>query len=256
MNSAAGAAVRSGAGLSINWGFAVVSGIAAAGGLACLWGWTRFRAEVALMAATKTSRAADVATITPGTPVEVKGTIRCDAPLTGEFSQQACVFSRSVVERRETRWKDGKSETHYVTERSTDRHAPFHVEDESGRVLVHGQDATVTAQEVFHGSGNTTADNLVNLATSIMGAGSNDRRFKESILSPGQPVYVLGTVRQGGVIGAAPEGAAVREFIITYETEEQRTRSSRTMSIVLVVLSVVLLAGAAWGFWAMFKYAP
>jgi hypothetical protein len=241
--------------MNINWGFAAVGGAAAVGGLACLWGWTRYRAEFALMAATETSRAADIATTAPGTLVEVKGTIRCDAPLTGEFSGRPCVFSRSVVEHGETRWEDGKRKTRYVTERSTERHAPFYVEDDSGRVLVHGQDASVDAQQVFHGSGNTTADNLVSAATSLAGSDSNDRRLRESVLSPGQLVYVLGTVRQDGTIGAAPEGAAVRNFIITYETEEQRSRSSRTMSITMIVLAALLLAGAAWAFWAMFKYA-
>jgi hypothetical protein len=83
--------------------FAVLSGVVALLGLVCLWFWKKLRDEVALIAATPTSRATDVAALAPGTLVEVKGTIRCAAPLTGEFSKQTCVYSRSEIERKETR---------------------------------------------------------------------------------------------------------------------------------------------------------
>lgn len=238
----------------MNWGFAVVSGVLALLGLLCLWFWKKFRDEVALMAGTETSRAADVAALAPGTRVEVKGTIRCDAPLTGEFSQQACVYSLSVVEREEERWRDGKRETHTVTERSTERHAPFQVEDDSGRVLVNAEGASVTAVKVFDESGNSTAESVISLATSLLGAGSNDRRFRESILAPGIPVYVLGTVQQDGAIGKAPGSAKAKEFIVTHKSEEERAKSSNTMSIVLVLLALALFGGATASLWATFAY--
>jgi len=56
--------------------FAVLSGVVALLGLVCLWFWKKLRDEVALIAATPTSRATDVAALAPGTLVEVKGTIR------------------------------------------------------------------------------------------------------------------------------------------------------------------------------------
>lgn len=238
----------------MNPAFAVIAGIAALLGLGCLWFWKKTRDEIALMIATQTSRAADVASIAPGTLVEVKGTIRCVAPLTGEFSGQPCVYAKSEIERREVRWRDGKRETHTVTERSTERHAPFAVEDESGKVTVRGEGASVTAPKVFDQSGNTAAESLVSMATTLLGAGSQDRRFVEYLLAPDSPVYVLGTVIAGGTIGAASAGAENRTFIVTHESEEQRIGSGKTMAIVLLVLTVLLFAGAAAALWASFAY--
>jgi hypothetical protein len=237
----------------MNPGFAVLAGIVALLGLGSLWFWKKFRDEAALMAATPTSRAADVAALPPGTVVEVKGTIRCEAPIAGEFSKKTCVYSKSEVEREEVRWRDGKRETSWVNERTTERHAPFYVEDASGRVLVRGESATVEAVEVYNESGNTAAENVLSLGLTLLGAGSSDRRLKEHILAPDIPVYVLGTVNEGGVIGAAPHGAKIKEFLITYKSEEERTRSSRNVAIVMLVIAVALFAGAAAALWAAFK---
>lgn len=238
----------------MNPGFAVASGIAALLGLVCLWFCKKYRDETALMAATPTSRACDVATLAPGTVVEVKGTIRCAAPLSGEFSKQACVYSKSEIERKEVRWKDGKRETHYVTERSTERHAPFHVEDASGRVPVRGEGASVEAVQVYNENANTTTESVVSTVLSLTGQGSYERRYKESILAPDIPVYVLGTVLDGGVIGAAPHGAKIKDFIVTYKSEEERTRSSARAAIFLLITGLVLFVAAVVALGAAFKY--
>jgi hypothetical protein len=238
----------------MNWGFIAVSGVLVLLGLVCLWFRHKFREEVAVMAATPTSRAADVKTLAPGSVVEVKGTIRCAAPLTGEFSKRPCVYVRSVVERKETRWRDGKRETYYTNERTTELHAPFEVEDDSGRVPVRGQGASVEAVEVFNESGNTGVDTAVSVVLAVAGAGSHERRFKESILAPDIPVYVLGSVVEGGAIGAPPQGAKIKEFIITHKTEEERARSSTTTATILLVVGCVLFAGAVASLVAAFVY--
>jgi hypothetical protein len=206
------------------------------------------------MAATPTSSAADVAKLAPGTTVEVKGTIRCAKPMTGSFSQQLCVYAKSEIERKEVRWRDGKREEHYVTESSEEHHVPFYVEDASGSILVQPQDASFEAVQVYNQSGNSAVESLVSIGMSLAGAGSQDRRYKESILAPDIPVYVLGTVIAGGAVGAAPKDAVVKDFIITHRSEEARTRSSNITAIVLVVIAVALAAGAVWALWAAVKY--
>jgi len=238
----------------MNPGFAVMSGIAALLGLLCLWFWKKFHDETALMAATPTSRASDVAALAPGTIVEVKGTIRCDAPIAGEFSKQACAYSKSEIERKETRWKDGKREYYYATERSTERHAPFHVEDESGRVPVNAEGASVEAVQVYNEDANSAAENVVSAVLALTTMGSYERRFKESILAPDSWVYVLGTVLEGGVIGAAPHGAKIKEFIVTYKTEEERSKSSQLMAWIMMGIALVLFAAAVAALIAAFKY--
>ncbi|MDB5601349.1 MAG: hypothetical protein JWN71_3393 [Xanthobacteraceae bacterium] len=238
----------------MNIGFAVTAGIATLIALICLWFWKKLRDETAVMAATPTSRAADVAAMAPGTLVEVKGMIRCDAPFLGEFSQQTCIYAKSIIERRETRWRDGKSETHTTIERSTERHAPFYVEDDSGRVLVRGEGADVDSILVFDQSGNDTTSNLISLATGLLGGGNFDRRFKEYTLGSDIPVYVLGSVNQGGSIGAAPSNAKQKQFIITHKSEEARASSSNTTSIVLLVIAIILAIVTVGALYAAVKY--
>lgn len=238
----------------MNTGFLILAGIVALLGLVCLWFWKKFRDEVALMTATATSRAGDVAKLAPGTIVEVKGTIRCAAPLTSEFSKQTCVYAKSEIERREVRWRDGKREQYWVKERTSERHAPFEVEDASGRVPVNAEGASVEAVEVYNQSGNSVAEDVLSIGMSLLGAGSYERRFKEHILAPNIPVYVLGTLLAGGVIGAAPKGAKIKEFLITYKSEEERTRSSNRIALIMLILALVLFAGALAALWAAFKY--
>ena len=234
----------------MNMGFTIFAGVLALIGLICLWFWKKFREEVALMAALQTSQAADIAKTAPGTVVEVKGTIRCAAPIEGEFSKQRCVYSKSEIEREEVEYRDGKRETRWVNERTIERHAPFQVEDASGRVAVNAEGASVEAVEVYNQSGTSAAEAVVSIGLSLLGAGSYERRYKEYILAPDIPVYVLGTALAGGGIGAAAKGAKVKEFLITYKSKEQHARSSHTVSIVMLCVAIVLLAGALGALYA------
>ena len=49
-----------------------------------LWSWRNSRNEMALMRATETTRAADIAKLPVGSVVEVKGRLRCASPVTAE----------------------------------------------------------------------------------------------------------------------------------------------------------------------------
>lgn len=193
------------------------------------------------MAATPTSSAADVAKLAPGTTVEVKGTIRCAKPMTGSFSQQLCVYAKSEIERKEVRWRDGKREEHYVTESSEEHHVPFYVEDASGSILVQPQDASFEAVQVYNQSGNSAVESLVSIGMSLAGAGSQDRRYKESILAPDIPVYLLGEVREGGLIGKPASGSKNKTFVISHKSEEERTRSLTSTTRWLMVIGIILL---------------
>jgi hypothetical protein len=240
----------------MNWGFLFFTVVLAVLGAVCLYFRRKYQSEIALMAAIETSRAGDVAKIPEGTLVEVKGTIRCDAPLTGQFSELPCVYSRSTIEREERRRKDGQDETTYHTESDVENHAIFWVEDASGRVAVDCQGASVEAPMVHDRTGNKTlAGSVASLAVGLLGGLSTAYRYREYILAPDQPVYVLGTTRSGGGIGAASPQAARSEFIVTHKSEEERAKSSRTTTIILLVVAVLLFAGAAASLWATFKYA-
>src|SRR4051795_13203886 len=59
----------------------------------------RTKQKSALMSQTETSNASDVASIGPGTLVEVKGTLRCDEPLTSEMAEKTCAYYSPTVTR-------------------------------------------------------------------------------------------------------------------------------------------------------------
>src|SRR5829696_4378619 len=59
----------------------------------------RTKHKSALMSQTETSNASDISGIAPGTLVEVKGTLRCDEPLTSEMAEKTCAYYSSTVTR-------------------------------------------------------------------------------------------------------------------------------------------------------------
>src|SRR5262249_59526645 len=136
----------------MNW--VVVMGavvaLAAAGGL--LWWRRRVGEELRLMAATPTSKAAEVARLAPGTVVEVKGTLRCTGPLTAELSKQSCVYFKSEIQREVVYYENdsqGKRQRKTRTEsvQSNTRFAPCAVEDASGRVAINLDGADIEGQQ-------------------------------------------------------------------------------------------------------------
>ena len=62
-----------------------------------LWSWRAQRNDMALMRATATTPAADVAKLPPGSLVEVKGRLRCAAPVTGDLSKSPCAHFAATV---------------------------------------------------------------------------------------------------------------------------------------------------------------
>ena len=68
---------------------------------------------------------------------------------------------------------------------------------------------------------------------------------KESMLAPDIPVYVLGEVQQGGLIGKPASGSKNKTFVISHKSEEERTKSLTSTTRWLLVIAIVLLVLAA-----------
>jgi E3 Ubiquitin ligase len=109
----------------------------------------------ALMGQTETSNASDVAGIAPGTLVEVKGTLRCEEPLTSEMADRTCAYYSSTVTREYLR-PDYDDDNDAGSDRRTEiiaqnvQFAPFMVEDDTGFVRVHAEGAEVDARQVVN----------------------------------------------------------------------------------------------------------
>jgi hypothetical protein len=201
-----------------------------------------------LMRSIETSAARKVSSMAPGTLVEAKGTLRCESTLESEMAGKTCAYyvSQVIREYEETdRDADGDLKTRRRSEvvASNERFAPFVVEDETGAVGVRGEGAEVDALEVTNrferdagGAGTVTLGGLtVNLGG---GPRTIGYRYVECILPVDSPVYVLGSVREDGEIGAPTDESEEGRFLISYRSEEQLEKKYRRDALVLGLIAL------------------
>jgi hypothetical protein len=190
----------------------------AAGGL-LLYVRHRTRRKVDLMRQTQTADASGVSALSPATPVEVKGTLRCEGPLQSEMARESCACYFSRVTREYVRSSGPSSDdspgSHHTRQTASEtlseivRAVPFFVEDGTGRVEVHPQGSEVDAKEVVDRFEPSASPGFALGGVPVPfdeEANTLGYRYTESVLPVDSPVYVLGVVREGGGgIGAGPE---------------------------------------------------
>ena len=218
----------------------------------------RTRQKSALMTQTETSSSADVSGLTPGTLVEVKGTLRCEEPLTSEMSEKSCAYYSSKVIReymeRDYDDNDTGSDRRSEVVAQNEQFAPFVVEDDSGTVAVNAEGAEVDARQVVNRFDRNTGNEgpSISLGGATINLGGGERtigyRYTESILPVDAPVYVLGTVQEGGGIGAPTSGEEEHRFVVSHRSEEALGQSlGKTVlwlgvgGVGALVLGVILL---------------
>ena len=233
---------------------AVIAAVAAFIGLCLLWWRRSVGREIAVMAGTPTSPAGDVAKLAPGTLTEVKGTLRVREALTAEFSKKPCAYFKSEIEREETYWErdsEGRSQRRTRTSivYTNMKYGACLIQDESGRVGIDFDGATVEAIEVVNepttapGAGN--ANGVIGGLLSALSSANATYRRKESILAPDIPVFVLGEVQQGGLVGKPAQGSKNKLFVISYKSAEERTKALTSTTRWLLVGAILALALAA-----------
>ena len=239
-----------------------------------LYTWRRTRHRASLMGRTQTSSASAVATLSPGTAVEVKGTLRCESPLRSEMAQESCAYFLSRVTREylgsgaEDAGSDRLSET--LSEEV--RAVPFFVEDDTGEVRVHPEGSEVDARTAVDRFEPSASPGFALGGVPVPFDEGDDTlgyRYTESVLPVDAPVYVLGVVREDGDIGAGatPVDAPVealplvrggeletalpsprdgeRRFVISHRSEEVLGRELARTSFWMGVGAIGTLALAA-----------
>jgi E3 Ubiquitin ligase len=228
----------------------------------------RSQHKAGLMTQTETSNASDVSSLAPGTLVEVKGTLRCEEPLTSEMSEKSCAYYSATVT-REYLERDYDDDDDVGSDRRSEiisqnvQFAPFSVEDATGSVPVNAEGAEVDARQVVNrferNTGNEGTSISIGGATFNLGGGERTigYRFTESILPVDAPVYVLGTVQESGEIGAPPSGEAEHRFVVSHRSEEALGQSlgktvmwlgvgaigAFVVGVVLLVIGIIVLMG-------------
>ncbi|HMP40254.1 MAG TPA: E3 ubiquitin ligase family protein [Roseiflexaceae bacterium] len=177
---------------------------------------------------------------------EVSGMIECDEPLRGPVSGQALVAYSHVVSREfeepVTRTNtEGKSETKVergseVIE-STQKRVAFWIRDETGRVLVDPEGATIEDQQELANRFEEANDPGLARRRNL------GKRSRESGLPVGVRVFIFGcAVDRGGqlVITRPPKGG---RFLISRKSEQELVSSAegsaRTLRLLAIVSGVI-----------------
>src|SRR5918998_2831022 len=213
--------------------------------------------KAGLIRDTETSSAASVGAMAAGTLVELKGTLRCEEPLTSEMAggEGAYYVSRVIREYREIdRDADGDLETRRRSEvvSESEHFAPFLVEGPSGKVGVRGEGAEVDALEVtnrFEEAADGGGGLKIGGVTLQMGEGQQTLGYRhvEHVLPVDAPVYVLGTVRADGRVGASEGEGGEGRFLISHRSEEELGKGYRRAALVLGLIAAGLfLFGAVF----------
>lgn len=240
--------------------FAVFAGIAALVALGLLYWRFRVKRELGVMAATQHIGCGAVASQPPGAAVSVHGTLRVRSPLIAEFSQKPCAYFIAEIDREEVYYErdsQGREErrTRTTTVYTNMKYGQCLIEDASGKVGIDFDGAKVEAIQSVHQPnaappGGPGSGALGGILSAITNAGSTYTR-KESILPADIPVFLLGEVQQGGLIGKPATGSANKLFVISHKSEEQRVKDLNRTALWLMIFIVLLFAVAAallvWG---------
>ncbi len=164
---------------------------------------------------------------------ELKGAARCAGPLRSPLAGSVCVyFSASIEEewrRTETYEENGQTKTRtttgWDTMWSSSEHVRFELEDDTGRVWVDPDGASMMVEGVLSETGGPE-HRLYGLGGGRHPAGSTGRRrFSESALPVDAAVYLLGPARlpdgrSRPEIGGAADGDK-DTYLISTKSEEQ-----------------------------------
>lgn len=241
---------------------AVFAAIAAVIGAGLMWWRYSVGKELAAMAATHPGGAGTIAQQAPGTAVAVNGTLRVRTPLTAEFSQKPCAYFKAEIEREEVYYErdsQGKEErrTRTTTVYSNMKYGQCLVEDQSGKVGIDFEGANVEAIQTVKeptSAPNSGGSGIVAGVLSALANSNSTYTRKESILPADIPVYVLGEVHEGGLIGKPAKGSRNKLFVISHKSEEERTRDLTKTTRWLLGFSVLLFViAAALLIWAAMK---
>jgi len=232
------------------------------------------RRKLDLMTGTQTTTAGELKTLSESVAkdigagsfaetAEVKGTIRCEQPLTSELTSTPCVYYEMRVTREyeETYWdtdtKGNRTQRHRRGSENVSqntRSCPFDVEDSTGRVAVDPAGAAINSEKVYdrfepgepRGTSLSIGRWSLNLASLALGAGRRTLGYKyeEKVVPLGRLIYVLGEASDaGGRLSIRKPTKKDVSFIVSLKSEEELTRSASGTNRGLTIAAGVLAVG-------------
>ena len=172
-------------------------------------------------------------------PLEVKGIIKCDNPLSAELSNQDCVYySMSVTREYEETYTDYDQNNRPVqkTRRGSDtisnntQSIQFYVEDDTGKISVNPNGASIDSiksVDKFEPAGldmNAISFGRFNVSLPLLASGRRTLgyRYQEQIVPLNRKIYVLGEASDssGELMIQKPKNKK-ESFIVSLKSEEE-----------------------------------
>jgi hypothetical protein len=179
--------------------------------------------------------------------LEIKGLSKSDNPLTSEIAKQQCVYySMSVIREYEETYQEKDSNGNYVTKTrraedtisSNTQSIPFYVEDDTGKVLVNPNGASIDAQQVVDkfepgerqaGASLSFGAFSITLSAPASPTRTLGYRFRESIIPLDRKLYVLGEATDtSGELAIQRPREKGKKFIVSMKSEEELVRSAES----------------------------
>jgi E3 Ubiquitin ligase len=185
---------------------------------------------------------------------EVKGIVRCQAPLTSELAKIPCVYySMTITRQYEETYQEADQQGKMVTRTRqgsdqvarNERRTLFQIEDQTGRITIDPTDGQLTTEKVHaRFESGSWLDAAYSIAT---GAGTRTLgyEYEEWAIPVGHQLYVLGEATDAsGELRVQRPADTGHHFIVSTRSEEALTARATTIIRVLQVCAVVaLLAG-------------
>ena len=171
--------------------------------------------------------------------VEAKGTVVARETVRSPYTRKPCVFYDYKLERLEVRRVYSPNARRWITTkewvlvRLESDFRRFFLEDETGRVLVDPEDASVPETQVYE-----------------EGVAPR-RRHTERLILPGSSVYLMGTAGEnpeGGDGGRlmVRKGDIEKDFVISSESQKQLTSGFLFQSLGMILLGLLVMGLGAW----------
>ncbi len=192
--------------------------------------------------------------------LEVKGSIKCENPLTAELSNRECVYySMSVTREYEETYTayDEKNRPVRRTRRASDtissntQSVQFFVEDDTGKILVNPNDASIDATKTVdrfepYGRGaNSISFGSFSMSVPSLAGGTKTLgyRYQESIIPLGQRIYVLGEASDSsGELMIQKPKESKESFLISLKSEEEIISQTENIIKWLLISSIAAAA--------------
>ncbi len=126
--------------------------------------------------------------------LEGKGQFVDDRPIYAPLSNHPCLWYRSLIEQRETFAENGRTQTRWNVVYKNNSDHRFKLTDGVNSCYVDPDDAEVNGNEklVWYGNAEWPTRTQILESQSIVNAMTNNYRYSEWLILPGQLLYVLG----------------------------------------------------------------